>query len=70
MGTPHDRCLEMHQSFLPETIGRMRLEPEAGINSMSSRAVKASSLNPSTLANHWLVARKIVGFFVRQSYGY
>jgi hypothetical protein len=70
MGTPHDRWREMHQSFLPETIGRMRFAPEAGMNSMSSNAASASSLNPSTEANHWLVARKIVGFFVRQSYGY
>lgn len=27
-------------------------------------------LKPSTDANHWEVARKMVGFLVRQSYGY
>lgn len=35
-----------------------------------SMASSAVSLNWSTDANHWSVARKIVGFFVRQSYGY
>ena len=60
----------MHQSFRPLTMGRMRFAPEAGMKVTSSSASRASSRNPSTLANHCAVARKIVGFFVRQSYGY
>ena len=70
IGTPHERCREMHQSERPLTIGRMRFEPDSGMNSTESNAFNASSLNPSTEQNHCSVARKIVGFFVRQSYGY
>ncbi len=60
----------MHQSFCPDAMWGMRFDPDAGINSIPSNAARASSLKPATEANHWLVARKIVGFFVRQSYGY
>ena len=60
----------MHQSLRPLTIGRIRLAPDAGTNSILSSSASASSRNPSTDANHCSVARKIVGFFVRQSYGY
>ena len=70
IGTPHERCREMHQSERPLTIGRIRFEPDSGMNLTESNAFNASSLNPSTEQNHCSVARKIVGFFVRQSYGY
>ena len=70
IGTPQERWREMHQSERPETMGRMRFEPDSGMNFTESNAFNASSLKPSTEQNHCSVARKIVGFFVRQSYGY
>ncbi len=48
----------------------IRFSPIGGIHFVFLIAARASSRKPSTDANHWEVARKIVGFFVRQSYGY
>jgi hypothetical protein len=48
----------------------MRFWPAAGSHATAAMASSAAARKPSTLANHWSVARKIVGFFVRQSYGY
>ena len=70
MGTPQVRCREMHHSLRPEVKAVMRFFPPLGTHSTPSIASSASPLKASTLANHWSVARKMVGFFVRQSYGY
>ena len=45
----------------------MRFFPNSGIHFTLSMAAMASSRKLSTLANHWSVARKMVGFLVRQS---
>jgi hypothetical protein len=45
----------------------MRFCPTAGTQLTPAMAPSASPLNPSTEANHWEVARKMVGFLVRQS---
>src|SRR5690349_12837215 len=56
MGTPHLRWREMHQSLRPSVMAVMRLKPDAGCHSTPLMASKAAARNPSTLANHWLVA--------------
>ena len=63
-------CDARDESYLPPAMGVMRLAPEAGMKLIFSNSLSASSRNPATEANHCEVARKIVGFFVRQSYGY
>ena len=48
-------------------MASMRLRPLAGSHSTAAIASRAWARNPSTEANHCSVARKMVGFFVRQS---
>ena len=60
----------MHQSDRDCVIAVIRFSPIGGIHFVFLIAARASSRKPSTDANHCEVARKIVGFFVRQSYGY
>ena len=57
----------MHQSPRSLTIASMRLRPLAGSHSTAAIASSAAARKPSTEANHCSVARKIVGFLVRQS---
>ena len=57
----------MHQSPRSRTIASIRLRPLSGIQVTAAIAARASSRKPSTEANHCSVARKIVGFLVRQS---
>ena len=81
MGTPQARWREITQSGLDSTMPRSRLRPEAGTNSVSSMAPRATSRSvrlPATLPssglsmamNHWGVLRKITGFLERQECGY
>ena len=67
MGTPHVRCLEMHQSLRPSVMDVILFSPDSGIHLTRLIASNAVCLNPSTDANHWSVARVMVGFLVRQS---
>ena len=57
----------MHQSARPETMDAMRAAPDAGTQETAAAAASASSRNPATDTNHCSVARKMVGFLVRQS---
>lgn len=52
MGSPHLRCLEMHQSARPSVMERIRLAPVAGIHSTVEMASSACWRKPSTEANH------------------
>ena len=56
MGTPHLRCLLMHQSLRPSVMLVMRLMPLAGTQDTPRMADRAGVRKPSTEANHWLVA--------------
>ena len=67
MGTPQDRCLEIHHSLLLCTKLRSLDCPEAGRKSTLSSALRACSLIVLRSANHWAVARTRIGFLVLQS---
>ena len=71
IGTPQERCLEMHQSGLLATMLWMRSRPQPGIHctrSIQSRALRRRSFF-SIEMNHWGVARKMTGFLQRQQWG-
>lgn len=55
------------------SVKKRRNKREQTASMANNRTLMADSAvvrKPSTEANHWLVARKMVGFLVRQSYGY
>ena len=71
MGTPQERWREMHQSGLFSTMPYIRSSPQGGTQatfriSSSERFLKSSC---SIEMNHWGVARKMVGLWLRQSCG-
>ena len=72
IGTPHDRCREMHQSGLPSNMPFIRSPPHAGNHRTASTSAIALARSPvsSMLMNHCEVARKITGLWQRQQCGY
>jgi hypothetical protein len=66
MGTPQVRWREIHQSARSPTIGVIRFSPGRGSTHVSD-GLQGLIPEPATEANHCSVARKMVGFLVRQS---
>jgi hypothetical protein len=50
MGTPHLRCLLMHQSLRPSVMAVMRFWPTAGTQDTDLMASRASDLCPAAAA--------------------
>ena len=71
MGTPQERCREMHQSGRVASMPRMRSSPHAGNHSTPATASSARSRSePASIRmNHWAVARKMTGLWQRQQCG-
>jgi len=71
MGTPQDRCREMHQSGRFAIIPSIRSCPQAGIHRTCLMAARASARSPvrSIEMNHCFVARKMTGFLHASSGG-
>ena len=61
IGTPHDRCREMHQSGRVRNMPVIRSRPQSGIQRTPLASEIAASRSPSMLMNHCDVARKITG---------
>ena len=78
IGSPQERCREMHQSGRVSSMPRMRLRPQSGTKlisdavapmAISRKDLPACPVGRSTPTNHCSVQRKIVGVLLRQSCG-
>ena len=67
MGTPHALCREMHQSVRSLIMLIILVSPHVGTQWTFLTSANKLSRIGSIEQNHWGVARKMSGFFVRQS---